>query len=207
MDVQQLPHPQKDEEILLLLRRHPWILIRLFLYFILLAAIGIGAYMLLRYVEPSWFGDHDDIRMILVVIGSSVYALAIWLFLFTGWLDYYLDVWILTNQRVISMELRGLFARTTAEQHIGRVQDVSSIQQGKLATLLNYGHVQIQTAGSKVVFVFAEIPNPEVVARQVLQAHDQWMQRHPKEAREMLPEMKAGMSGPGEPSEKLGIEK
>lgn len=207
MEAEQLPNPQPNEEIILLLRRHPWIIIRHFLYFLFLAGIGVAAHALLRYVDPSWLNEQDDIRMILVTIGTSVYGLAIWLFLFTGWLDYYLDVWILTNQRVISMELRGLFARATAEQHIGRVQDVSSIQKGKLATFLNFGHVQIQTAGSEVVFVFEEVPNPEYVARRVLQAHDQWMQSHPHRAEQMTQEARAGMSIRNEASPKSGTKK
>ncbi|MFH0951570.1 MAG: PH domain-containing protein [Patescibacteria group bacterium] len=190
----RLPNWQKNERIELLLRRHPWIMIRSFLFFLLLAVIPFAIYFAVEDLSPEFFDNDNTLINALVIIGASVYALMAWMFIFTAWIDYYLDVWIVTNERIISMELKGLFARTTAEQRIGRVQDVSSIQKGKIATLLNYGNVQIQTAGTENQFLFSQVGSPEKVAQKVLQIHDQWLQSHPREAQQLAGVLSPGMS-------------
>jgi uncharacterized membrane protein YdbT with pleckstrin-like domain len=114
----------------------------------------------------------------------------VWLFLFTAWVDYYLDVWIVTSERIVSMEQKGLFSRVTAELRLSRVQDVTSIQKGKMATFLNYGQVQVQTAAAQQEFVFEEIPNPTKVAQVILETHDAWVQAHPGEQQNVVTQSK-----------------
>lgn len=183
MRPEHLPNWQPHEQIKLLLRRHPWIIIRHGLITLFIGLIPVAAYFLIRYTAPAILEDQTGLRWILIIVGTSLYALLTWLFFFTGWLDYYLDVWIVTTERIVSIEQRGLFARTIAEQRLSRVQDVSSVTQGKIATLLNYGDVRVQTAGTEERFVFEQVPNPERVCQQILEAHDAWVQAHPEAVR------------------------
>jgi hypothetical protein len=175
----RLPHAAPNERTLLLLRRHPWILFRIFLVFLVLVAAPVAVYFFVNAMNPGFLDEGGTLRQALTIVGLSLYALMTWLFLFTAWVDYYLDVWIVTTERIVSMEQRGLFSRVTAEQRMSKIQDVSSIQKGKIATFLNYGFVQIQTAGALQEFVFEEVPNPSRVAEQILEAHDAWLQAHP----------------------------
>ncbi len=175
----RLPNAQPNEKTILLLRRHPWILFRIFLVFLLLLAVPFAVYFLVNAMNPDFLNWTGNLQRALLTIGLSLYALMAWLFLFTAWVDYYLDVWILTTERIVSMEQRGLFSRVTAEQRLSKIQDVTSVQKGKIATFLNYGYVQIQTAGAETQFIFEEIPNPNHVAQKILEAHDRWMQEHP----------------------------
>ena len=107
------------------------------------------------------------IFMPLVILFTSLFYLYIWLFAFASYVDYYLDVWIVTNQRIIDIEQKGLFSRVVAEQKIDRIQDVTSEIKGFFSTMLDYGNVYVQTAGEKERFVFKQVPAPYQVAKKI----------------------------------------
>lgn len=99
----------------------------------------------------------------IIVILASMYFMSVWLFTFIEFTDYYLDTWIVTNQRIISIEQHGLFHRTASELDLASVQDSTAEIHGFWQTIFNYGQVHVQTAGEKQRFHFKNIDNPERV--------------------------------------------
>ena len=87
------------------------------------------------------------------------------------WTTYYMDIWVITNRRIIDIDYLRLFDRNIAMVRFERVQDVTTHVQGIVGTLLRYGSVVVQTAGSDREFVIDQIANPEalrdVINRQV----------------------------------------
>ncbi|MFA6603243.1 MAG: PH domain-containing protein [Patescibacteria group bacterium] len=61
---------------------------------------------------------------------------------------WYWNAFIITNLRVIDVDQRGFFERTVSEAAYDKVQDVSYKIKGFWGTLLNYGTLIIQTAGT-----------------------------------------------------------
>ena len=86
------------------------------------------------------------------------YLMVIILVAFLFWMDHYLDLWIITNQRVIDVEQHGLFRRETSEFGIDKVQDITVEVPHMLATFLKYGNLRIQTAGERS-FTIKDVPN------------------------------------------------
>lgn len=160
-----LPHALPNETVLLLLRRHWFVLFARMLLWTVAGAMPVG----LAFLLPDVMGRAiaHSVGYPLMVIAASVYYLFIWLFAFNGFVDYYLDVWMVTNERIINIEQTQLFARTTAEQKLNRIQDVAAEINGILPTFLGYGDVSVQTAGEKSFFNFEQIPDPEGVARKI----------------------------------------
>lgn len=74
--------------------------------------------------------------------------------------NYYLDYWIITDERTIHTELRGLFSRFYASVFHYRIQDVTVDVHGIFPTIFKYGNLKIQTAGAFKKFVFRQIPEP-----------------------------------------------
>ena len=101
-------------------------------------------------------------------LGISIYYLSIWLFFFANFIDYYLDVWIVTTDRIINIEQKGLFARTVSELKLYNIQDVTSEIQGIIPTLLHFGNVYVQTAAETERFIFKNIANPPIIAKQII---------------------------------------
>ena len=99
--------------------------------------------------------------------------MAILLFCLTLWTDIYLDVWTITNYRIINREQNGLFNRVVSKLELSKVQDVTVEQKGMVTTFLNYGDVFIQTAGEKERFVFEQVGSPFQIAKTILRLIDE----------------------------------
>lgn len=170
-----LPNQRPDEHVVLFLRRH-WIavlaIVIAFLFLIGLPLL-IGSYFwptVERWLEHPFFGP-------LIVIFGSIYFLSIWLFAFLEFTDYYLDTWIVTNERIINIEQEGLFHRTASELDLAAVQDTTAEIRGITQTLLGYGNVFVQTAGERGRFHFKNISDPERVKELVTKLVEEDKQR------------------------------
>lgn len=167
------PGQRAQEEVVMQVRRHWLVLVRQVVFFIIAAFVPVAAYFLLLHTTTI-FADQTSLGYLLVVMGISAYSLYILLFLFISWIDYYLDVWVVTKERIITMEQKGLFARTIAELSLDRVQDATSDVHGFFATIFRYGNIRIQTAGEKSQFVFEQVPHPYETARKIMEMHAQY---------------------------------
>jgi len=88
------------------------------------------------------------------------------------WTDYYLDVWTVTDKRIIDQEQQGLFHRRTSVFRIERIQDVTIEVRGIVATLLNFGDIHVQTAGEAQEFIMYGIAHPKYVREIILEQLD-----------------------------------
>jgi uncharacterized membrane protein YdbT with pleckstrin-like domain len=87
---------------------------------------------------------------------------------FRAWLDYYLDMWVVTSERIVNIEQKGLFSRKISAFRLYRVQDVTAEVKGLLPTFLHYGNVRIQTAGAKENFIFKQISSPYEITKNII---------------------------------------
>lgn len=167
IDLHHLPNPVPGERLVHVLRRHPITLLPLGLG---LALLVIGPFLIafvLYEFQPLFL--QDPTMVALLVMGGSTFFLFAWLFVFQHFIDYYLDLWIVTTKRILNIEQTGLFTRTVSELRLNRIQDVTSIINGFFHTILDFGDVEIQTAGQKTRFVFEEIPHPTRVSKSILE--------------------------------------
>jgi uncharacterized membrane protein YdbT with pleckstrin-like domain len=174
------PEQRANEHVVLMLRRHWTILARdmaqlVLMLFIPPIVLAFGFFFMDFSVEPN------SLFYVFLVTGLSIYYLVTFVTYFHDFVDYHLDVWIVTDQRIISIEQTGLFNRVISELNITKLQDVSSEIKGKVQTLLDYGQVYIQTAGQRERFVFEQVPHPAEVAKVVLQLHDRGVRQEYRE--------------------------
>ena len=88
-----------------------------------------------------------------VMVTAVLFALGAWLVRLTSSLT-------LTNQRVIQKE--GVIRRSSNVIPVDRIQDIS-IKQTLTGRLLNYGDIEIDTAGVVANEVFTYLPDPETL--------------------------------------------
>jgi len=161
------PGQRSGERILHFTRRH-WIQ---FLYSVLATAALAGAYfgalmLVLRFTPVTLAGAEGFV----VTTVTGVTMLMLWLFLYIKFIDYYLDVWILTDERIVQIKQKSLFNRQIAEFDLASVQDVSSKTKGILGTFLQFGTLFVQTAGARELFDFSLIPRPNIIEKKILDA-------------------------------------
>jgi len=162
------PTQTEDEEIFFLIRRH-WFdyMIFVFVAFLfLILTIGIAWYLIANQ------GNLSQITAVFLVIADSVLVLLLLAVELYGFVNHYLDVYIVTNQRLVEITQNGFFNRDISELQIRQVQDVSAHVDGFFRTLLHFGDVFIQTAGERENFIFSNIPHPYTVSKQIIDLHE-----------------------------------
>ena len=93
-----------------------------------------------------------------------------WSFFALLWTDYYLDVWVVTNHRVIDVEQLGLFNRTISSFRFDQIQDATVKVPGLLATLIKYGTVELRTASDET-FAFKGVAYPTMLKERIMSEH------------------------------------
>lgn len=86
--------------------------------------------------------------------------LAIWIYGFLIWVDYYFDIWIITSERIINIEQKGMFTRKVSELRYNKIEDITTEVTGFIPTVINYGDVRIQTAAEEAEFCFRTVSDP-----------------------------------------------
>ncbi len=166
--------PLPGEKVVLYLHNHWYRFFKVVSFYALLMImpVVIGT-LLLRFYPDLWDKLFNGALLeVLLKLALSFYYLSVWLFFWSSWVDHYLDIWIITNERILTFEQRGLFNRATSELRLARVQDVSAQVKGLAGTVLNFGVVRVQTAGAASQFIFDFVSNPHKIAEQILQLAD-----------------------------------
>lgn len=149
---------KEKEKIIIALHRH-WILLigEVVVISILLFTPVIGSFLIIDFIEEKFNEFYY-----LFWFFFSLYLLLIYITFFIIWMDHYLDMWVVTDSRIIDIEHSGIFKREVSEFSLKNVQDVTIEIPGMIPSLLKYGNVIVQTAGEKS-FKVMQIPHPERV--------------------------------------------
>jgi len=155
-----LSDQETGEEIVLVIRRRfvvnvPWIATAIFF-----ALIGPFIFPLMATFLPL-----QPIGPVQSFIISAFYYLVIFGFVLTKFTLWYFHVSVVTNKRIIDVDIHGILLKDVAETRLNQVQDVNYKQIGFIPSLFNFGDVFIQTAGANPNIEFDKAPEPAKIAR------------------------------------------
>ena len=169
-------HP--GEEILLE-RRQYWLPIAI--EGITLFIFGVAPLFAFFAVEavPSSLQDFIRGYTLPFLFLAVLWLLVIWIIFAITWTNYYLDVLLITNKRVVDIQQLGLFARDLAELRLENIEDLRVEIIGFLPSLLRFGNIHIQTAGEHREFVVRNIRDPHGIRDLISRCHDEAMERKP----------------------------
>jgi|SRR3989344_427606 len=145
-----------NEEVIVCFRRH-W-----FVYFISAfpsILVVIVFVSIIFIAEETLSSQISNFRTVAVFIISAV-VLFEWSILFIKWVNYALDIWIVTKTRIFDIEQHALFFRDVSEFRLDRIQDITVEVNGVIPTFLDFGDVHVQTAGKSRDFIFRQVPDP-----------------------------------------------
>lgn len=104
----------------------------------------------------------------------SLWILALWISFFVDWTKYYLDVWYVTQKRIIIADQKFLFARELSNIRFDKIQDVSVDINGLLPTFLDFGNIRVQTASEdNTEFIATVVRHPEDVRKVIFSQHNE----------------------------------
>lgn len=84
----------------------------------------------------------------LITFAISAWSILVLMSGFMIWTHYYLDLWIITDRRIILIDQVHFFNRKVSIFRLERLQDISFSINGIIPTFLNFGTLKAQTAGT-----------------------------------------------------------
>lgn len=169
---------ENREEILLIVRRHWFVFLTRILGVIVMAILPFIVLLVAsllsatkEYVSIATASYSQEI-----IFFSALWLLISWMILAQQWTDHYLDIWVVTDRRIISIDQQSFFVRSVGSFRLERLQDMNVLIPGLFATLFNYGTVEAQTAsGSESEFTVHGVPKPREIKSIILEATDRRM--------------------------------
>ncbi len=127
---------------------------------------------LFRYLSVNVIG----VRFVEEAAFLPQYALAFWylilyVYYFFHVTDFFLDMWIVSNKRIVDINQSGLFSRNSAELSLDKIQDVTVDVRGVLPTIFGYGNISLQTAGTEREFMMSSVSNPNKAKDIIMKAY------------------------------------
>lgn len=145
-----------SEHIILVLRQHP------------VTLIGKLLIILVMVFLPGFFGS---VGVFDFLPGNFQFAaLILWYLMIIGYslevfLSWFFSVYIITDERIIDVDFISLIHKDIASAKIDNIEDVKAVTGGLMQSVVNFGTVQIQTAGAKTEIDFNKVPQPSKVTR------------------------------------------
>jgi hypothetical protein len=100
----------------------------------------------------------------------GLYLLMLWSAAFNTITRYYLNEWIITTKRIVEIHQFGFFSREVSDLFLTKIQDVDVNIDGIFGTLLSYGQLEVQSAGSTEHFIMDDIPYPNQLRDDIMDA-------------------------------------
>ncbi len=166
MHTEKLFHKKDYEKIEYVVRRHWVTFIPIIIFLIVLAILPIGVYWLITNSSSQYLQNQTYYTA--GVLLASIYYLSVILFFYTYFVEFHLDLWIITNDRLLDIQQKTLFARTISEVDLYQIQDITSEIHGIFPSIFNYGNIILQTAGTLPKFTFRNVANPNHLREAIL---------------------------------------
>ncbi len=157
---------QSGERIIEIIRRHGVITSP--------AVVGGAALVCFDFFLLAWFFAHAPIGPIGFVLLAVVGALLIGRSLFI-WRK---NLFVVTNQRVIYVDQRGVFEQHVSEVAYANMKDVRYSIRGVWGTMFRFGTLTIQCAGVNEPLNVMKLPRPQEVQRLVVEQQRTATVRH-----------------------------
>ena len=143
-----------DEEVVLLLRRHPitqikWVLVA----FVLVLVPFIFSYIGLLDLLPSKYQVMSLIGWYMLVVGFSL----------ESFLNWFFNSYVITDERVIDIDFESLIYKNISAAKIDNIEDITATTGGAIQSIFDYGTIKIQTAANVTEFEFEDVPHPAKV--------------------------------------------
>lgn len=166
---------EENEEILKMVRKHWFYIVSQLLVIVFVAFVPIVLLSIVLNLPPALGVSGINLDQYPAMIA---FFIAAWLFFsvisgFVAWTHYYLDLWVITDRRIIAVQQLNFFNRNVAIFRLERMQDIEFRIKGIIPTFFNYGILSAQTAGQmEANFNSDYMPNPDALQATIQQAMD-----------------------------------
>lgn len=165
------PAQEESEKIICVIRKH-WFAYVLYLAVVIFMAIPLVILLSYYFIHQATL---SSIWGNVLSTAGSMYFLSVLGLTIYGFIDRYLDIYIITDRRIVNIVQNGFFHREISEVNLRQIQDVTASVNGVFPTLLHFGNVHIETAGDLPNFTFESIPHPYETSKRILDLHEAYV--------------------------------
>lgn len=150
--------PKEDEEIILVVRQHPWFFFTPVLWILFFVMICMAIYI------ESKSGP--------IVSWTTVIVAVLMLYIISrSWYTWYSQTYIITSDRIVSVEQKGWFTHSVGEAVLENVLFINHVVKGPIKAMLNFGDVHIRASGvTEDELVFRNVANPYDIQQIIVKA-------------------------------------
>lgn len=160
---------EPGEHVVLSVRKHWFLFLAELLPYAIMAVAPFALPKLLALAPPmAAYAAYFDYSTQLARAALGVWLLLSWTGAWGAFTKYFLNVWVLTSQRIVNIKQRRFFSREVSSLFLSRIQDVTTDVSGLIPSLLNIGNIKAQTAAEDIEFVMKGIPRPEMMRDLIL---------------------------------------
>jgi len=145
-----------EERVLLVLRAHPitaspWIL------------MGVGLVLIPLFFSPylSLLKLNPNQELFLIIVW---YALT-FSFLLTKFFFWYFNLGVVTNQKIVDVDVNNLLNTVTTATIVSKVEEVNKKSLGIISSYFDFGDIYVETAGEIPNIEFLKVPHPAEIVK------------------------------------------
>lgn len=154
---------EEQETVELFLRQHPIVNLPWLAAGALFLAAPTVIFPVLFRVFPQLF----TIPVGYIIVGTLSWYVVTFGFILTNFLHWFFNIYIVTNERIVDIDFYYLLYKHFSEAELTKIQDISFTSSGMLATLFDYGDVNVETAGELPTLDFEAVPHPERIVETI----------------------------------------
>ncbi len=163
----------EDEQVLLVVHKH-WASLLGEAALTLVPGFTILSLLILLRGLPLTLADASVHAIITLLLPFCF--LTLWTILAIQWTNYYLDMFVVTDQRIFYTTQINFTERTTTQWNVHDVSHASVHFGGLFESFFNYGSIQIEGREENSAAKITGIPDPEYVAAVILKQDDRYGQ-------------------------------
>lgn len=173
----------EGERVICEIKRHPFGLFGVYAMTGFIIVIVLAAAILAPHYLTN-ITSQDKMYIGLIAAGVSIIAL---IYLYIGVTVYKGNRWIVTSDSITQISQSSLFKRQTSQLSLANLEDVTYEQSSFIQSMFGFGTLKVETAGERSKFSFPFSPRPQQCAREIIQAHEDFIRQHPEESQNATP--------------------
>lgn len=173
------PSQEGDEAVFVFARPYWFAFMPTLLIFIFIFLGSVGA-QLYTSTQPMGISLYS---MNAVIVAIGIFQLLALIVFLVAVLDYYFDIIVVTDRRLVDIDQEQLFYRKISELNLRDVEDITFERNGFFQTMLNYGSITVQTAGEARNFIIENIHFPSEISTIIADLADQAKAEKPDQQR------------------------
>ncbi len=165
---------EPNEIVLTTVRKHWFIITAELLGIVMLVILPIFIFFALLFLRELMNLTFTlDPYLPLLSFAACAWMLFCVLTAFTIWTHFFLDLWVITDRRIIVIDQINFFNRKISSFRLERLQDIKVAIDGIIPTFLNFGTLRAQTASAaESNFISTGLPDPRGIQSIIQKATD-----------------------------------